>query len=85
MKKRELVTLDLNAEIVALVRERLRTFGEIHDEHYDEVLCGLKELNTDIVHEVHGYLLKRGSGSLLSKTAQITGISRKSVYNYLKK
>ena len=96
MSERVIESLDLNAEIMALVRERLEAWGESHKEYdeegnlrmkngYDEVHCDLKELNTAIIHELYDYLRSCGSGQLLSKTAKMTEIARSSVDNYLKK
>jgi len=96
MGKRVIEQLDLNAEIMALVRERLEAWKESHKEYdeegnlhmkegYDEVHCDLKILITAIVHELYDYLLRCGSGKLLIKTAKMTEISRATVDNYLKK
>ena len=96
MEKRVIEQLDLNAEIMALVRERLEAWKESHKEYdeegnlhmkrgYDEVCCDVKELKTDIVLEVYDYLRQCNSGALLVKTGLITGISRRSVSDQLKK
>ena len=96
MSTRVIESLDLNAEIVALVRERLEAWRESHKEYdengkvynldgYDEVHCDVKELKTDIVLEVYDYLRQCNSGALLVKTGLITGISRRSVSDQLKK
>ena len=96
MEKRVIEQLDLNAEIMALVRERLEAWKESYKEYdeegnlhmkngYDEVHCDVKELNTAIIHELYDYLRSCGSGQLLSKTAKMAEISRSSVDNYLKK
>ena len=85
MKKQTKVSLDLNEEILAFVCERLRSFAESYPESHDEVLCDLKQLNADLVREVHAHLLRHDSGALLAKTAQITGVSRTSVYYFLQK
>ena len=96
MKKRVIETLDLNAEIMALVRERLEAWKESHKEYeedgtwhmtegYEEVHCDVKELNTAIIHEMYDYLRSCGSGQLLSKTAKMAEISRATVDRILKK
>ena len=96
MEKRVIEQLDLNAEIMALVRERLEAWKESHKEYdeegdlhmkrgYDEVHCDVKELKTAIILELYDYLRSCGSGQLLSKTAKMAEISRSSVDNYLKK
>ena len=85
MKNQAKVSLDLNEVVLAVVREQLRTFSENYPMCYDEVLCDLKQLNADVVREVHDHLLRHGSGALLAKTAQITGVSRTSVYYFLQK
>ena len=85
MEKREIETLDLNAEIMALVRDRLQLWGETHKDYYDEVVCDLKFLSTEIVREVYDYLVKHKSGALLTNTAKITGYSRATIDRILKK
>ena len=96
MSTRVIEQLDLNAEIVALVRERLEAWRESHKEYdedgnlhmkngYDEVHCDVKELKTAIIHELYDYLRCCGSGQLLSKTAKMTEISRATVDRILKK
>ena len=78
-------SLEMNADIVAFVKDRLESWGESHEKDYDEAFYDVKELSVQLVLVMYDYLREHGSGELLAKTAKRTGVSRKSVHRYTKK
>ena len=85
METRVIESLEMNAEIVAFVKDRLESWGESHEKDYDEAFFDVKELSVQLVLVMYDYLREHGSGELLAKTAKRTGVSRKSVHRYTKK
>ena len=78
-------SLEMNADIVAFVKDRLESWGASHEKDYDEAFFDVKELSISLVCVMYDYLREHGSGELLAKTAKRTGVSRKSVHRYTKK
>ena len=81
--KRVIESLDLNEVVMDAVRSSLRAWRASHVDCLDEVYTDTDELKREIVREVYEYLRSCGFGDLLQMTSVRTGISRKSVYNYI--
>lgn len=88
MEKNVKQTLSLDELLLEDAKKHLKEYAKLCDENecddYAEINCDLKLLNVGILQEIRNYLLKNGSPSVYTKTAEITCLGRKTVYRHLR-
>ena len=84
---REKLSLNLDEMLLEDVKNHLNDYAnrckECESEDYAEINCNVDELAVGIVVLLTDYLRSHNLPSVITKAAEIAGLDRKTVYNYL--